>query len=897
MILIIAGLDFELLSEAKKIAQTKQVNDLNNINLKQTNFTNTYTIPPTAKNIRNLQYLGVIGNNSNMPYQKNVCYLFDDNGVCFIYKGLANIVETITKEIKCYIYDGNIDLYKEIDNKNMSDLDLTDITHFRTLTTIADSINNNLPYKYIIADYNGGATVIGNPVINADYLIPSVKVSWIWEKIFDKFGFTFTGAKFEAEDFQDLWLTYPKGTTVGLDVTTPLLDVTSSTAIYSFGQSIAPIDINTYLLTAGQIQLFQSKEYYISPAEGQIKVTYEGFKFENTYVDGGQGQELNINTFTAKLVVENRTKQEQYLIDWNTSLFIPVDIGDEIYFFVSTPYIYSQGGWPDYVTGDGQFRLDLYEGEKIDFKKAFENLLIKDFINEVLWISALTPFKDKYTKNYDFLTYDEWILSNNVIDWSKKYNSTISEKYVYGSYAQLNYMRHKYNADNANYNDAAFAIENTNLKDSTDVIRSNFYTTEFEKDVEIAGRKLNKYKLWDKEVKEGNPPVVSYKALDNRFYFIKYSNVELESPITIESESLGSSETFESLPFERNTGLTFKEIKNNSYKRLGYLLNKTKFSTVEMDLNNRDISELDFRKKIYIEQLGGQFILNKVINYMEGIKTKVELLKINQSDLINVEIIGDGNPAPTLLSMDHVYNVTIPEEYNIDITDILYLGISLGTGDSIAQIEFQSYAGNLFAVAGGGDILYNDGVLQFGDNLVLHTLNIDNLYDYTNTPRTFTYIYHVYIFNSITGLTTHRYSVIKNFTINYSEEWGRVLAYSPSNSAPAYIPMDDNFALNAPLRENEVYSHIIPRDFGWEYGPLSEFWGKNVQALELDVQAEFYAPLNLEPRKVDLSFYPAPGYVEGLQISYELYAYNTVTMTYRLIYNNCSLQVTLTYIA
>lgn len=888
MILIIAGLEFELMGEAKKIAQTKQVNDFNSVSSRQTNYTNTYTIPSTAKNIRNLQYLGVVGNNSNAPYQKSECYLFDDNGVCFIYKGQANITET-NKEFKCYIYDGNIDLYKEIENKNMSDLDLEEITHFRTLTTIADSINNDLPYKYIIADYNGGATIVGNPVINADYLIPAVKVSWIWEKIFETFGFTFSGDKFNTDDFLDLWLTYPKGTTVGLDVTTPLLDVTSSTALYTFGQYIAPIDINAYLLTAGQIQLFESREYYISPSEGQIKVTYEGFKFENTYVDGGQGQELNINTFTAQLVVENRTKQEQYFINWNTSLFIPVDVGDELYFFVSTPYVYNQGGWPDYVTGDGQFRLDLYEGEKIDFKKAFENLLIKDFINEVLWLSALTPFKDKYENNYDFLTYDQWILSNNIIDWSKKFNSVVSEKYVYGSYAQLNFLRHKYNADNANYNDAAFVIENENLKDSTTVIASKFYTTEFEKDVEIAGIKLNKYKLWNKEVKEGTPPVVSYKALDNRFYFIKYTNVELEDPITIESVALGSSETFDILPFERNTGLTFKEIKNNSYLKLGYILNKTKFITVEMDLKNSDISNLDFRKKIYIEQLGGQFILNKVLNYIEGVKTKVELLKINQSDLINAEIGTGEENAPVSLLQNYDLNSNVPHDYNLDITDLLWLGVSLQSNEVISSIEFQGYDGNLLTVQ-GDDIVQGQGVVQYGEDLVLHTLNIDNTYDYTITPRTIILIGKIYILNTVTSELRHAYNVIKTLNITYVQEWGGSPEFEVNQHPDAYIDLNDTFELNAPLQPDEVISHIIPT-----YLSDDDFFAENTASMVINTPAYFANGLGIFGNKTDNSYNPTSGTSYGVEIQYELYALNTVTSTIRMVTDLCAFQITLNY--
>lgn len=889
------------LQGASEIALTKQVNDIASLKDRQSNFSKQLKIPKTANNIRNFEYLGLVGSTTNIPYRQNTAKLLNaDSGEFVIYNGWAVLQSTEEDFYVIAIYDGIIDFYKAIANQPMSSLDLTEVNHFRTLTTISDSITTTLPYKYIIADFNGAATIPGVATINADYLIPSINVEWLWNKIFETFGFTFTGEIFDSVAFKDLWLTYPKGTTVGLDVTTPLLDVTSSHNIGYLPGPLVRLDIDSFLLTAGTVLTDSlGYEYYVCNQEGQIRVQHTQ-AITATYVNTIPGGALDIEDRNTKLGVENRSTNTIYDIALGQELYIPVNPGDEIYFYAIVAFESYYGGWPDYVFGEAKFNLELYEGEKIDFKGAFEKLLITDFISEILWLFNLTPFKNRFSENIHFMTFEERVLTNNMDDWSNYFNRVKNEKYIFGDYAKVNKLQHKYNADNANYNDGAFTINNENLKDNTAVIQSKFYTTEFEPEFEIPGvKKLNIYKLWNKEVKEGTPTVVKYKALDNRFYFIKYTDTALDTDITLESAALGSSLTFSSLPIERNTGLTFKEVLTNSYKKLGYVLNQVKLTEIEFNLSRQQFSELDFTRKIYVEQTGSQYIVNKVLSFVPNKVTKVEALKIDVAELIIGESEGaPGAPgAPIVLEQNLELNAEVPAEYNFDITSQLYLGVALGSGDSIAQIEFQGYLGNLFAVAGGGDIFYNDGVLAYGDNLVLHSLNIDNLYDYTSTPRTFTYVYHVYIFNSITGLTTHKYTIIKNFTINYTEAWGRVLSYSPSNSAPANILMEDNFALNAPLRANEVYSHIIPRDFGWEYGPLSEFWGQNVEALELDEQAAFGAPLNLEPRKIDLSFYPAPGYVEGLQISYELYAFNTVTSTYRLIYNNCSLQVTLTYTA
>lgn len=880
-----------------EIKLTKQVNDIANLSTRQTNFSKQLKIRRTAVNEEILEFLGTVGSETDIPYRKIDADLLNaDSGDFVIYKGWAVILSRDEEFYTIAIYDGVIDWYKAMDNVPMSNLDLTEIDHFRTIPTIQNSILNLLPYKYIIADFNGAATKVGYPNINADYLIPSVNVEWLWIQIFEYLGFTYSGDVFSTPDFKDLWLTYPKGTTVGLDVTTPLLDVTSSHNLNYNPGPLVRIDLDAFLLTAGSILLDSSGiEYYVCPSDGQIRVNHTQ-AISATYIDGGQGQELNMITLNTRLAVENRNTNTIYLINQGQQLYIPVNEGDEIYFYAAPTYQSNYGGWPDYVFGEAKFVLDLYQGEKIDFKGAFEKLLIKDFINEVLWILCLTPFKDPYSKNVMFKTFEERVMGTDAIDMSDKFVKLKNEKYKYSNYAKLNYLRHKYNASNANYNDGAFVIQDENLKDSTTVIQSKFFTPEFEKEVEIdGGRFLRTYKLWNKESNDGVGDPTKYKALDNRFYFIKYTDVTLTNPLTIESESLGDSAVFNSLPLENYTGLTFKEIQKKAYSKLGYVLNKVKLDVLQFMLNRQDYMELDFTKKLYVEQLGASFLLNKISDFEPNKVTDLEVLKISQSDLISGDDGGGGvDPNdPVTLTFDLTLNSVVPENYNFDITSELYLGVILGSGESINQIEIQSYSGNLYTNQFGDDLAGYG--LTFGNNLILHSLNIDNTYDYLITPRTFALVYHVIMDNSITGTSYHKYTIIKNITINYSEAWGLSLAFNASNSSPANILMDNYMALNAPLRPNEVYSHIIPWDFGWEYGPLSEFWGQNVQALELGVQANFGAPLNLEPHKVDLSFYPAPGYVEGLQISYELYAYNSVLGTYRLIYNNCNIQVTLTY--
>jgi hypothetical protein len=216
MRLIINGQDIEL-TDKQVIARTLQVNDILTLSNRQTNYTNTFSIKRTPKNQRTFDLLGVVGSNSILPYQKNECYLYTDDGECMVYKGWA-VIQSTDKDYKINIYDGNIDLYKAIENQNLGDLDLSEINHNKNLTTVVNSFTANLPYKYIVADFNGNMIWNTNR-INLDFLVPSAKVSYLWDKIFDTFGFTYEGSIFSTDNFTNLWLTYPKNLPLSSQVT------------------------------------------------------------------------------------------------------------------------------------------------------------------------------------------------------------------------------------------------------------------------------------------------------------------------------------------------------------------------------------------------------------------------------------------------------------------------------------------------------------------------------------------------------------------------------------------------------------------------------------------------------------------------------------------------------
>lgn len=587
MRLYILGQEIEL--KTTQIAQTKQVNDIASLETRQANFTPSFDIPQTAKNIRTLQDLGIIGNDSNVPYQKNEAYLYSDSGECFIYKGWA----VFTENFKCNIYDGNLEIYKAIENKTLSDLDLTELQHSKTLTEVVSTFDNSKPYKYILADYNGNV-LYDTDKINIEYLVPSVKASWLIEAIELYTGYQLNGSFKTDPDFTNLYLTYPKGTPS--DLSTELIYNIDTTSLVA-GKGLFQLDTISFKATE-QVSVKATPNDTLQFSQNGYLVQHRSFPTVN-----------GVRTFSDVIVL-------------NTGDILSVD------FEVYGVYDLQEG---DYWIG----QIGLYNSLNIDFIDELKGLSIKDFFNEIVWRFGLTFSKNKYENVYNLKTGAEITNTETAIDWSDKFISKESEKYIFGNYAQNNFMRYKYNDENVTYNDGSITINNANLDHSKTIIQSKIFSPELSESLAL-GFKSKVYKLWDKKLKKGavwengvkiSDAETEWKPLANRFYFMRSIDQSFEN-LVIGSEVLLSSTTVTLAPVESFRGLSFSKIIDSNYPDIKKILNKSQIETCKLNLKDIDVVDIDFSILYYFKQLGGNFRLNKVPNFISGRPTNVELIRI-----------------------------------------------------------------------------------------------------------------------------------------------------------------------------------------------------------------------------------------------------------------------------
>lgn len=628
------------LKEGTAISISYNIADIFSIGMVQSNYTDSFDLPFTPNNVQVFEGLSISGDTSLLPYQK-VSAKVKYDGYDMIENGWMTITETAFS-YKVNIIDGIRDLFKDIENKTIgNDLNISSLVHKKNMENVLTSMETERDYRYVTASFDG-RTQSFDSTINIDYLIPVVKVSYFWDKIFSTFGYTYSGSIFTNPDYTNLCITYPKAPELDPESIEEEL-IAESTKGNSFDNT--PVElaylkyhfpgsynwtttnstkgtwVNNWSFKPGYSSTFR----FSAKVVGYVERSIQTFPFTErinylleVLVDGVQ-----VASFSSREI--------------DTGEFIPFDIAlkadEEVSFRIVTI---------SPIPVDRLFSnlaLNVYElsGETIDFAAAFADFSIKDFLKEIMWRYGLIPVYEQRTKHITFLTMSEKINTSNYLDWSQKYVQRTKESYLFGAYAQKNIFAYKYNDDADNYNNGQMLIKNLNLEVSKQLITSKTYSPERNLTILLMGdAKINSpiYPLWKKEIVEeivGSSRVarVDYKGLNGRFYFMKIQ--EVNGPGKYISEILRSDvETTTKYFIPNNSDVNFIDLVPKYYAPYERMLNNFRMHDIELNLELTDILNIDFTKVYFFEQEASFYMLNKLTWQSDKEIHKAEFIKIYQ---------------------------------------------------------------------------------------------------------------------------------------------------------------------------------------------------------------------------------------------------------------------------
>lgn len=610
------------------------IGDILNIAQVQVSYSNAFDFPKNENNTKALNGLGLVGSSSRVPYEQNDVkvkyYGFD-----IVNSGWINIQETNENNYKAAIREGVLDFWKDIENRMISSLNIDELNHNKDVNNVAESMNGWRPYMYVITDF-GGKTQLPLGVVNIDYLAPTVKLSYIWEKIFSELGYTFSGSIFEDDDFTQACITYPVGT--GDEILPTYLTEANkglyTTGSYQFinGRNSFPIayswdnsgdHFSSWNFTAPATQVYRFNVEAVGTILYRRNTTTYATGISSYIVQVYKGSDL-IGSFNSSHI-EDPSYFE------NTYFDIALSTGQEISFRIVMPNIANAIPITLYMTRL-KVEVSTLSLSSLDFVEAFNDFEIKDFVKEVIWRYGLTPIYDANTKNIHFYTVNERINFNNYVDWTDKYVRRVKESYIYKEYAQRNIFAHKYNDEESSHNNGVIEINNQNLNDIKVLAQSKTYApTNTISTIDINGYQLNTFQfpIWEAEVKEVDGETeIEYKGLNGRFYIFKLK--EINQGAFLNSEALPGSNYYVNsfmVPDERNS--YFDDLVGKYYNRYENMLNDFKMHEVELALSLSDVVNLDMLKLYYFEQEASFFMLNK-LTWRDNRVCKGEFIKINR---------------------------------------------------------------------------------------------------------------------------------------------------------------------------------------------------------------------------------------------------------------------------
>jgi hypothetical protein len=615
----------EELDVVGSITYVKQIDDIGEITKSSSSYSWQLTFPKSPRNTRIFRGLGIAGSTSSIPYDKIICQVLYQ-GETIEPNGNLIITETKGDNYIGHVKAGLIDFLKDISSDKISDvIDLSSLNHLNTVENIKSSFTDNLPYKYIVAYYNGQKLSDNNGVtnLNPNSLVPSISVKFLWDKIFNHYGWTYSG----TFSLIDTWMTYPSGIKYSEKDTIIFLDASFNRERYyydsRYGSSAYLLNPNTTIYDTEFVKKVSPFDYFEIQKTGKylLKAKVKGNSYSTRMKRG------LLIPLLFRIEASGQVKQAHIIGDGANeySLIIDAKKGDQVAINIIAGEIKGTFWYNQLISAN--LTIETLGVQEIDFSSALIKIKVKDFFKEVMVRNALTPFVDVENKAIRFRTLNER-LNAPVIDWTSKYiTEARSEKYVYNSYAQKNIIKHKYNEENQDFADGVISVDNENQPSETTLYDSFTYAPE-EILEQYNGKNSTTYfvqnfRMYNVEVtkeSDTNELIANYKQLKDRFYFIKSSQVINDVYILNELATEFSLAEYSEV---------FADIVDQKYSNLNQLINEAKIITVNLVISLVDVAMLDFYKQYYFEQEKAYFLLNS-LTWKEDELAVGEFIKINK---------------------------------------------------------------------------------------------------------------------------------------------------------------------------------------------------------------------------------------------------------------------------
>jgi hypothetical protein len=621
------------------IALTFQVHDLTNLDNRQGNYSNEFTLPLTAKNRRLLGFPQVVASTSATPYTK-INALLSINGLQSLPGFL--IVESVNATLaKCTFYSGNTSFFETMGDATLNDLDLSAYSHNWSLAgtnNVFTNKSNTSGFVYPLIEYG---TETANPTlplttrtVNPKHLRPAMFTSAIMEAVSAYTGYTFTGDFFTTEAFVKEIIPI---TNKRLKHTPGWENAQLFTSHKTADQTVAAgaTDVLTFTDSITDSGSNFDGSVYTIPAKGKYT-----FSCEYKLTTG-----INSPRPVIRIVCEDTDGHMQVIAERTmTSLSMPFnatltpgelefEYGDKVYV---TLYGGADGCTFDTIFG-GTFTCDAISDTAIAYGHLFEfagnlpSISLKDFVKALCQRYNLLLYTDEAAKTIAFIPFKTLYQNQpKAIDWTKKLHKNSIETELHpDNYSQYNVFTYLHDEDV----ETSGAKGILALEDETAELKEKKITQPFAATNSIS--RLQNLTVPQIHLMEYDEDSSTYKTQEVKPRILYLDSVELDDAIIYDdgADTQSDGTTTEPLAWFIDSAKTINlGFANNllpaHYTELGYMLYRYKKLTAYFNLSAADVIGFDFKKPIYLKQYSSYFYVNKIEGYTPKKLTKVELIKM-----------------------------------------------------------------------------------------------------------------------------------------------------------------------------------------------------------------------------------------------------------------------------
>ncbi len=764
--IFIGGEQVDLFDRDKlRLALTYSIADINKIESRSSGTSKTITLPATHNNNKIFGF-GTDVNSSGALDQNERRTAHIEVGGTVLLRGFAKINKNIVKnrnnigQYQVVIIGDNGDWKEKLSENNVNELDYSDQDHIYNKANIdlSETVSTNRDYVYPLINY--GATLGGHPVTGNnnvhDVLVedrfPALNVKRIFDRMFNGIGYKIDSNFLNSDFFKKLYLPFTNELfrhvdnfrednlfRAGLLSDLPFNSITSGSTItvpfdnetVEFFDTGNNFDTSTFEYTVHE----KSEQNFKCQIEvsvldqvqditfAKLEILKNGITLISTgdfFLNDNQTIILNLET---GFVTFNKNDKISVSFRISTVVFRTAILRKQNTFF-------SNDIVPTITANTNvEFNENLPDINQLDFIKGIKDLFNLYFLSDVDTRTVFIEPRDEFYKS-------------RAIDWTDKFDKSKDEIITYLNDKLKKKITYRYQDDSNDGWVQQIESENDIIIASNEITNPN----KFVKDEQNAGtnlfaptimRPFDFIGLLISKVPTLNKDAILHPDISEKTTNFKTRILYFDSVRTTET---GESWFFEGVertdyPYfysvdvvsDNDNSLYYdntrrsKGLFNKYYENLHDTLNEGRLYTAFFNLNDSDISNLDFRIPIFVKNT--YYLLNKIVNYDPLLKktTKVELIRATNMNIQAIALEAEGGDGiifitPPIPEDDKPFSEAEDPTIPPDINEVKKrsLVVSLGQDDTGVVVK-----GARNHSAFKGTISYGEGLRAAKDDQTL----------------------------------------------------------------------------------------------------------------------------------------------------------------------------------